>query len=180
MSDTDRWIKKYGEIFLRQAGIKKGDIIFDCCCGEGNYTIPAAKISGRNGTVYAMDMDKDKLDRLREKLYSENLKNISVIELEFDRSLPLTDRSVDIVLLYDIFWYFSNYDEKLKLLLEESYRILKDCGSVSVYPEHTDPDRLKQVILNSGFKLDREFSAIIIHEHRLQKKYVWNFRKILK
>jgi ubiquinone/menaquinone biosynthesis C-methylase UbiE len=180
MSETDKWVNKYGVIFLRQAGIKKGDIVFDCCCGEGNYTIPAAKISGSNGTVYAMDMNKDKLDRLREKFYLENLKNISIIELEFDRSVPLTDGSVDIVLLYDIFWYFSAYDEKLKLLLEESYRILKDYGLISVYPEHTDSGKLKQVILNSGFKLDREISGIIIHEHRLQKKYVWNFSKILK
>jgi len=176
MFETDKWTKKYGIKFLRAAGIKKGDIIFDCCCGEGNYTIPAAKITRKNGMVYAMDMNKNKLDALREKFNLENL----IIELEFVKSVPLDSGSVDIVLLYDIFWYFSTYDKRLKLLLKESYRILKDYGLISVYPEHIDSDRLKKIILNSGFKLDREISDIIIHEHKLQKGYVWNFRKILK
>jgi hypothetical protein len=71
---VDKWIKEQGIIFLKEVGIKKEYIIFDCCCGEGNYTIPAAKISSKDGTVYAMDMNKNKLNTLKGKSNLESIK----------------------------------------------------------------------------------------------------------
>jgi len=38
MIEVDKWTKEHSVKFLEEVGIKKGDIIFDCCCGEGNYT----------------------------------------------------------------------------------------------------------------------------------------------
>jgi len=177
MYENDRWLKNKCTGFLRKVGVKKSDIIFDCCCGEGNYTIPAARISGSNGIVYAMEMNRNKLHTLREKFKSEGLKNIKIMEREFNESVPLHDESVDIILLYDIFWYFSTGDMRLASLLNESQRILKDDGIVSVYPQHIDLGILKQTILDAGFKLDKGISETIIHEDRLQKGYIWNFKK---
>ena len=68
MIKVDKWTKEYSVKFLKEVGIKKGDTIFDCCCGEGNYTIPAARIAGKNGTVYAMDMNKNKLGTKKRNL----------------------------------------------------------------------------------------------------------------
>ncbi|MBA7679580.1 2-methoxy-6-polyprenyl-1,4-benzoquinol methylase [subsurface metagenome] len=180
MIKVDKWTKEHGVKFLKEVGIKKGDIIFDCCCGEGNYTIPAARIAGKNGTVYAMDMNKNKLDTLKEKFNSENLINIKIIKTEFKKSIPLADKSIDMVLLYDIFWYFSIEDIRLSVLLDEVYRTLKDNGLISVYPEHVDINKLKQKIINSNFILERELFNTIIHDNNLQKRHIWNFRKVLK
>jgi len=181
MIKVDKWKKEHGVKFLKEVGIKKGDIIFDCCCGEGNYTIPAARIAGKNGTVYAMDMNKNKLDTLKEKSNLENLINIERIETEFKKSIPLPDKSIDIVLLYDIFSYFSIENIKLTVLLDEVYRILKDNALLSIYPEHIeDTNKLKQIIINTNFKLERELFNTILHDNNLQKGYIWNFKKILK
>lgn len=84
------------------------------------------------------------------------------------------------VLLYDIFWYFSTEDIRLPILLDEVYRILKDNGLISVYPEHIDINKLKQKITNSNFRLERKIFNTIIHDNNLQKRYIWNFRKSLK
>ncbi len=180
MIKVDKWTKEHGIKFLKEVGIKKGDIIFDCCCGEGNYTIPAARIAGKNGTVYAMDMNKNKLSTLIEKSNLENLINIKIIETEFKKSIPLPDKSIDIVLLYDIFWYFSIENTRLSILLDEVYRILKDNGLISVYPEHVDTDKLKQIITNANFRLEKELSSIVIHDNNLKKRNIWNFKKSLK
>ena len=180
MIKADKWTKEHGVKFLKKVGIKKGDMVFDCCCGEGNYTIPAARIAGKNGTVYAMDMNKNKLDTLKKKFNLENLINIKTIETEFKKSIPLADKSMNMVLLYDIFWYFSIEDTRLSILLNEVYRILKDNGLISVYPEHVDINKLKQKIVNFNFRLEKELSSILIHENNLQKRYIWNFKKVLK
>jgi len=180
MIKVDKWTKEYGIKFLKEVGIKKGNIIFDCCCGEGNYTLPAARIADQNGLVYAMDMNKDKINTLKEKSNSENLSNIRIIEEEFKKVIPLADKSIDIVLLYDIFSYFSIGNTILSILLDEVYRILKDNGLISVYPEHIDRDKLKKIIINTNFKLEKELFNTILHDNNLQKGYIWNFKKVLK
>ncbi len=180
MIEVDKRIKEYAIKLLKKLGIKKGDTIFDCCCGEGNYTLPAANIINKDGIVYAMDMNKNKINTLKEKSDLENLRNIKIIEEEFKKVIPLADKSIDIVLLYDIFWYFSIGDIKLSMLLSEVYRILKNNGLISVYPEHVDTDKLKQIISNANFVLEKEFSSVVIHDNNLKKGYIWNFKKVLK
>ena len=180
MIEVDEWTKQKGIKFLKEVGIKKGDIIFDCCCGEGNYTIPAAKISGKDGMVCAIDMNKNKLDTLKEKSNLENLKNIKIIEKEFKKTIPLPDKFIDMVLLYDIFWYFSIEDIRLPLLLDEVYRILKNSGLLSIYPEHVDTNKLKLIIIDANFRLEKEFFNTLIHNNNLKKGYIWNFKKVLK
>ncbi|MCK4308341.1 methyltransferase domain-containing protein, partial [candidate division WOR-3 bacterium] len=74
-TDTERWLKKYGKEFLRDIGIREGQTVLDFGCGSGYYTIPAAKIVGSNGKVYALDKDGEKLKEVAEMAASENLSN---------------------------------------------------------------------------------------------------------
>lgn len=177
--NIDRLINKDMAKVLREVGIKKDQKILDCCCGIGNYTLPAALIVGEKGLVYALDRNKEKLDSLKKKSYAGKLKNIEIIEEEFESNIPLSDKSIDAVLLYDIFWYFSLEDKKLPKLLGEVYRILKNGAMVSVYPEHIDTERLKEIIKDAKFQLEREFYKTIIHDDSLKRGRILNFRKIL-
>jgi len=175
-----KWKNKYGIKFLKDIGLKKGDIILDCCCGEGNFSITAAKVIGKNGLIYALEMNKQKLDILKEKSNLEKLKNIKIIRAEFKTTLPLPDKSVDVILLYDIFWYFSLNDIKLQRLLDEVYRIAKDNAIISVYPEHIDRHLLKQKIKDRDFTIEKEFLKILIHDNKSKKGYILNFKKVQK
>ena len=40
---------------LFEIGIRKGHVVLDHGCGSGTYTIPAAKLVGDEGKVYALD-----------------------------------------------------------------------------------------------------------------------------
>jgi len=42
---------------LERIGISKGQTVLDFGCGYGIYTIPVAKIVGKQGRVYALDKE---------------------------------------------------------------------------------------------------------------------------
>ena len=171
---ANKWKSKYGTKFLKDIGVKKGDRVFDCCCGEGNFSIPAARVVKQDGLVYALEMNSQKLNVLKEKSDLEKLKNIKIIQMEFKTDLPLPDKSVNIILLYDIFWYFSLDDKRLRTLLDEVYRISKGNAIISVYPEHIDRHMLKQRIEDASFIMEKESLKSLIHDNKFKKGYILN------
>jgi ubiquinone/menaquinone biosynthesis C-methylase UbiE len=66
------------ESILAAAGLHPGMIFIDIGCGQGFFTIPAAKIVGVQGRVYALDINPANTDRLRNKLSDEGLNNVIV------------------------------------------------------------------------------------------------------
>ena len=51
-------------------------VFVDVGCGEGFFSILAAKKVGENGKVYAVDIDGSAIERLKQKAKSEGLNNI--------------------------------------------------------------------------------------------------------
>jgi len=162
---------------LKKVGVEEGHIILDFGCGGGNYTIPAARIIGNEGKIYAVDEDGYKLKDLQEKTKSANLHNIEIIKTSGELNFGFEDGVFDVVLLYDIFWYFSLQSPELSELLKGVYRVLKPSGLISVYPEHIEIEKLKQKIEKSGFHLINRFRGKIIHEGRPEQSQILNFRK---
>jgi ubiquinone/menaquinone biosynthesis C-methylase UbiE len=163
---------------LQKACIKRGKTVLDFGCGSGTYTIPAAKIAGKEGKVYALDKDKKALAQLVQKAESAGLENIKRIDTSGDLKIPLKDESVDIVLLYDVFhsYYFSQMDDRRKLL-EEVYRVSKRDALISVWPKHMESEA-EEEIESANFYLEREYSGTLIHDNEdIEKGKVLNFRK---
>ena len=163
---------------LEKAGIKRGKTVLDFGCGSGTYTIPAAKIVGEKGIVYALDKDKKVLDKLMQKAESVGLRNIKRIDASGELKIPLHDESVDVVLLYDVFhsYYFSQVADRKKLL-EEVYRVSKPDAFISVWPKHMESEA-KEEIESANFYLEREYSGMLIHDDEdIEKGKVLNFRK---
>jgi len=108
------------------------------------------------------------------------LQNIEIIEEDVELRIPLRDSFVDIVLLYDIFWYFRPAENKLAALLREVYRAAKPNALISVYPAHLDLYELKNFkneMENKGFSLESEYSKQLVHEGRIEKGKLLNFKK---
>ena len=163
---------------LEKAGIKRGKTVLDFGCGSGTYTIPAAKIVGEEGIVYALDKDRKALDELMQKAESAGLENIKRIDTSSDLKIPLDDASVDIVLLYDVFhsYYFSQVADRRKLL-EEVYRVSKRDAIISVWPKHMESEA-KEEIESANFYFEREYPGTLIHDNEdIEKGKVLNFRK---
>ena len=54
-----------------------GMVFVDVGCGDGFFSILAAKKVGANGKVYAVDIDASAIEKLKQKAKAEGLKNIT-------------------------------------------------------------------------------------------------------
>jgi len=62
---------------LKAAGLKQGQKALEVGCGPGFFTIPAAKIVGEEGFVYAVDVHPLAIERVKEQIEIEGIKNIN-------------------------------------------------------------------------------------------------------
>jgi len=182
-----RWEMKEGAEFLCKVGIRKNQIVLDFGCRVGHYTIPAAKIVGNNGIVYAVDTEDHTLKKLQQKAKVHNLTNIKIIKTSGQMKLPLQSECVDVILLYDVLHYLKK-DIRRKLY-HEAFRLLRRDGLLSVYPKHTfenDPIQefrrlslsdVKHEIESSNFVFEQKQCGLISHDDGLNQGCVLNFRK---
>jgi len=163
---------------LERIGIRRGQTVLDFGCGSGTYSVPAAKIVGEQGRVYALDKDKEALDELMQKTESTGARNIERMQTSGKLEIKLTDESVDVVLLFDVFhsYYFPQASDRRRLL-GEIYRIMKPSAFMSVWPKHMESETEGE-IKSANFHLKEELFETLIHEDRdLEKGKIMNFRK---
>ncbi|MEA1924708.1 MAG: class I SAM-dependent methyltransferase [Candidatus Altiarchaeota archaeon] len=110
---------------LRYAGIKPGCYFLDFGCGLGFNTIPAAKIVGPEGKVFALDISREAIEVLKKKAKKNNLENIETILSDCDTGLE--SNSVDIVYLHNTLPLINNKED----VLDEIHRVLKIRGRLS-------------------------------------------------
>ncbi len=67
------------ETTLKNIGLSAGMVFMDIGCGDGFFTIPAARIVGETGKVYAVDVKASAIERLKRKAAEESLKNINAV-----------------------------------------------------------------------------------------------------
>ena len=132
------------EEFLRGIEIQEDETVLDHGCGIGSYSIPAARIVGVNGMVYALDIHPIAVERTRRRAEKANLTNVETILSGLESGL--LDENVDVVLLIDVFTWV---DDKTALL-HEFYRVLKPSGRLFVLIDHTSPNECKSIVEQTG------------------------------
>lgn len=110
---------------VRYAGIKPGCCLLDFGCGLGFNTIPAAKIVGPEGKVFALDISRQAIEVLKKKAKKNNLENIEIILSECDTGLE--NGSIDVVYLHNTLPLIKNKRD----VLDEIQRVLKINGRLS-------------------------------------------------
>ncbi len=146
-SKWNEWLRVHIKEVLKEIGLEENQTVLDFGCGSGAYAIPAAKLVGKDGKVYALDKNEEALKELKK----EGIENIETI-LSSDLKTGLEDKSVDVVLLYDVIHMI----EDRVTLFAEIHRILKSDGLVSVYPMHVETDELLRQMRDSHFSLAAE------------------------
>lgn len=182
------WVEKRGIAFLRKIGIKEGYQVLDFGCKNGNYTIPTAMVVGETGIAYALDKNKEMLDKLMERAKAEGLENIRRIDTNGELKIPLKNKTVESVMLYDVIHLVGRNNSSIvddrKRLYEEVYRVAKDGALISVYPSHlathTDIRSTEEVKeeITQHFKFERELLVRLVHDDNYIYDKVLNFRKI--
>lgn len=105
--------------------IEPGDRVADIGAGGGYFTFRLAEVVGQEGLVYAVDVDQEVTEDLREKASRDNYENVVVILGEFDNPL-LPDGTIDLVFLCNTYHHIDkrvDYFAKLKVDLTSQGRL---------------------------------------------------------
>jgi ubiquinone/menaquinone biosynthesis C-methylase UbiE len=126
---------------MKALKIKPGEVIADIGAGSGYFTFRLAKQVGPKGKVFAVDIQKEMLDIIRDRMKAANLENIEpILGTETDPKLPAD--SVDMVLLVDVYHEFSDPYE----MTEAMVKSLKPGGRI-VFVEYRMEDPLVPIKL---------------------------------
>lgn len=139
------WLAEHTSDVLKNVGVREGQTILDYGCGFGVFTIPSARIVGKEGRVYALEVRARMLERVREKTENEGLANVVTVLLDRSRlNTGLPDDIADAVLVYDV---MHEIDNRVGLL-RELHRVIKQGGLLSIFPMHMGTDEMLDIIKN--------------------------------
>ena len=141
------WLVEHASEVLMHVGVSKAQTVLDYGCGSGTFTIPSARIVGKGGRVYAFEARSSLLERVREKAREAALSNIVAVLSDSSKpTIDLTDKSVDIILVYDVMHEIDNQ----RGLLQELHRVLRGDGVLSVFPMHMGTENFIDVMREYG------------------------------
>jgi len=111
---------------IQQFELELGMKVLDLGAGSGFYSIYAAQDVGINGSVIAVDIQKDLLERLKYTAKEYEVRNIEVLhaDIEGEKGIPIKDNSIDAVIVSNIFFQIENKEK----VVREIQRILKVRG----------------------------------------------------
>ena len=131
---------------LEVAGIKSGQKVLEVGCGPGFFTIPAAKIVGEEGSIYAVDTHPLAIKKVKEKVEREGIKNVNpILANASDTGLP--DQSIDLAFIFGLRYIAGG----LENLVSEMYRILKPEGLLSFEKARGSEKKLISDVEREGF-----------------------------
>jgi SAM-dependent methyltransferase len=131
---------------LKAAGLEKGYKVLEVGCGPGFFTIPAARIVGDEGHVYAVDIHPRAVERVKKKIEKEALSSITVSCVNAsDTGLP--DRSIDLSFLFGLRYIAGG----LENVISELRRVLKPGGILSFEKTMGLESELIQEVEGGGF-----------------------------
>ena len=120
---------------LDALGAGPGKRVADIGSGSGYFTIRLAERVGAGGKVYAVDLDRAALDRLRERTQRDGLTQVELVVGEpADPHLPT---QLDAALVVDAYHEFRQYDEMLTAV----HRALVPGGRLVIIDGDAPPDR---------------------------------------
>ena len=158
------------EEIVKELNLDEGMLVADFGAGAGFYSIPAAKLVGSSGRVYALDIRKEMLEMVRSKARQAHLLNIETVRanLEELHGSRIKDQTINRVIIANILFQVESKNE----LIAECYRILKPRGivlvvewekgaGISVPPaQHLiSKETATELFTSSGFIKEKEFFA---------------------
>ena len=159
--ENDRKKTQDPGLILSSAGLKPGMTIVDIGCGQGYFAIPAAKMVGKGGKVYGIDIDEEGIAALNDHASREGLENIKTFTGSAEKTIPC-EGCADVV-----FFGICLHDfEDASQVLENAKRMLKPSGSLAdldwkkLHMEQGPPyeirfseEKATKLIEDAGFKV---------------------------
>jgi len=122
--NRDAW-QRPGEV-MDAMGAKAGSRVADIGCGFGYFTFRLAARVGSEGKVYGVDVDREAINKVRERKEREKLEQvIPVLGESADPRLP---NDLDAVLIVDAYHEFREFEQTMQAV----FRALKPGGRLII------------------------------------------------
>lgn len=155
---------------LEQFGLVSGKVVADLGSGSGAYALAAAKIVGPSGRVYAVDIMKEMLQKLKNAAIAGRIFNVEALwgNIEKLGGTRLADASTDAVLVCNSLFQTEDKESlvlEVKRILKSSGRVLvvdwkESFGGMGPQPEHVvSVDSARALFEKSGFVFEHSISA---------------------
>jgi len=131
---------------LEYAGLRAGQKVLEVGCGPGFFTIPAAKIVGDKGLIYAIDVNQRAIKRIEEKKRKYGIENIITI-LGNAADSGLQDSSIDLAFVFGLRYIAGG----LGNLVSEMHCVLKAGGILSFEKTTGSSEKLVVEVERAGF-----------------------------
>lgn len=158
--------------------VRPGETVADIGSGTGYFSVLFAKKTGINGTVYAVDIDRNMVEYVEQRAKREALPNIrSVLAKPDDPMLPKD--SVDLVFICNTYMFIADRDiylVRLRNALRQDGRLAivsyNRVDSPEGPPIHTRVPKEKTVreVAQAGFVLDTEYFFLPYQHYLVFKK----------
>ena len=131
---------------LGAAGLRQSQKVLEVGCGPGFFTIPAAKIVGEEGLIYAIDVNPFAIKRVKKKMAKEGLRNVKP-SLTNASNTGLPESSIDLAFLFGLRYVAGG----LRSVISEMHRILKAGALLSFEKTRGSDEELIQEVERAGF-----------------------------
>ena len=168
LQDANELIK--ADIFGK-TGLGQGMSLGDLGCGNlAYYTISGARVVGKSGMVYAVDILKSVLEAVNNRVRQEGLENVKTVwsDLEVVGGAKIDSNSLDVALLHNVLFH----SKKQEAIIKEATRLLKAGGRLLIVDwlkinspfgppltDRPDPNSLKIICKKLGLLATEEFKA---------------------
>jgi ubiquinone/menaquinone biosynthesis C-methylase UbiE len=112
---------------LKSAGLVSGQDVLEVGCGPGFFTVPAARIVGKRGTVHALDVNPLALEKVRQKVEQEGVTNVCTILADAGQT-GLPSESFDFIFAFGLGHVVGGADR----MIAELHRLLRPGGTLSI------------------------------------------------
>jgi len=114
------------EILNRLELINNSNDVVEFGSGYGTFSITAASLI--SGNLYSIDIEKEMVELIQEKIKNKCISNIKVMQRDFlAEGTGLKDNFVDYVMMFNIL-----HTEEPERLLREAYRLLRFGGKIGI------------------------------------------------
>lgn len=116
---------------LRRLDIKDSYVLADLGCGGGGHFVaPSSVMVGKDGKVYAVDIQKRVLRALKSQLELQKLTNVELIwsDLEKFGAAKIPDSSCDVAVIVNVLFQNTKHD----IILQEAKRFLRSGGRLVI------------------------------------------------
>jgi cyclopropane fatty-acyl-phospholipid synthase-like methyltransferase len=164
----EREAEEAPSIAVRALQLGRGMVVADVGAGSGYYTVRLARAVGREGRVFATDLQPGMLDLIKRKVERERLENVTLVQgASEDPRLPAA--TFDRILLVDVYHELAEpqtFVRRLKAALKPDGRLvliefrLEDPTVPILQVHKMSITQVRQELAADGFEIERVIDVL--------------------